>query len=661
MMTPCGKEACLAPVPAHREKTVSDRELSYASEESLQLFLDAAPDAIVVVDDSGTMVAVNQLTAELFGFESGELLGRKVEMLVPERYHGRHAEQRAAYTAEPRTRPMGAGQELLGLRKDGSEFPVQISLSPLRTDAGTRVISIIRDVTALKRAEEKFRGLLESAPDAIVVVDQQGRMAIVNSEAERMFGYPRAELLGREIEMLVPERYRRTHVGDRERYSAAPRTRPMAAGRELAALRRDGSEFPVEISLSPLDTDQGLLVTSIIRDMTDRVRAEEERRNLIAGQIRAEEISRAKDQFLMTLSHELRTPLTAILGWAKLVSGDETDPAVLQEALRTIEKSAEAQARIIDDVLEVSRMITGKTQLQIQLTDPVLVAHTVLQTLRPSAAAKRIRLGAVIDPDVGPLPADPARLQQIIWNLVSNAIKFSDKGSTVTLEIEMSGSTLEIAVCDQGEGIPPESLPYVFEPFYQSDATTTRAHGGLGLGLSVVRQLVELHGGRISVESEGRGKGATFRAQLPVRATADLEKSESAVGAPTPPYYPDLGGVRVLCVDDDEESRRLVAAVLRRANATVRSEPGASGALEALASWNPEVVLTDIAMPGVDGLTLARAIRDRDAEVPVIALSAVIRVEPEDESLFDAFLRKPADPLAIAWAVYETLASRRSQ
>jgi PAS domain S-box-containing protein len=279
MMTPFGTEVLARPVRAHREETVSDRELSYASEESLQLFLDAAPDAIVVVDDWGTIVAVNQLTAALFGFEPRELLGRKVEMLVSARYHDRHAHQRAAYTAEPRTRPMGAGQELLGLRKNGSEFPVQISLSPLRTDAGTRVISIIRDVTALKRAEEKFRGLLESAPDAIVVVDQQGRMAIVNSEAERMFGYPRAELLGREIEMLVPERYRKTHVGDRKGYSAAPRTRPMAAGRALAALRRDGSEFPVEISLSPLETDQGLLVTSIIRDMTDRVRAEEERRN----------------------------------------------------------------------------------------------------------------------------------------------------------------------------------------------------------------------------------------------------------------------------------------------------------------------------------------------------------------------------------------------
>lgn len=630
----------------------------HASEESLQLFLDAAPDAIVVVDREGTILAVNPLTEAMFGYSQDELIGQRVEVLVPERLRTAHSNQRAAYSIKPGTRPMGAGRELLGRRKDGSEFPVQISLSPMETGAGTRVISIIRDVTALRQAEEKFRGLLESAPDAIIVVDEAGRIAIANSQAEEMFGYQRDALLGRPIEMLVPEQFRSTHAADRERYAAEPRTRAMGAGRALSGRRKDGTEFPVEISLSPLHTEQGLLVTSIIRDISDRVRSEEERRTLLAAQIRAEEISRAKDQFLMTLSHELRTPLTSILGWAKLVGREERDVAMLQEALRTIERSAEAQARIIDDVLEMSRMISGKIRLHVELADPVLIAHSVLQSLRPSATAKRIRLNAEIDPDVGPLPADPARMQQIVWNLVANAIKFSPKESVISVKLERNDSNLEIVVTDSGEGISPESLPYVFEPFFQADGTTTRVHGGLGLGLSVVRQLVELHGGSISVESAGRGHGATFRVRLPVRATSASDDALARAKIEYPSSFPDLSGVRVLYVDDDDESRRLVAAVLQHAKADIQTEPDVPSAISRLDSWKPDVILTDIAMPDIDGYALARIIRERHDAPPVIALSALTRVDAVNEALFDAFVRKPADPAAIAWAVHDAASGR---
>ncbi len=633
----------------------------HASEESLQLFLHAAPDAIVVVDQQGTILAVNRLTEEMFGYPAGELVGRRAEALVPERFRVAHGRHRTAYIRAPRTRPMGAGQELLGRRKDGSEFPVQISLSPFQTETGTRVISIIRDVTALKQAEEKFRGLLESAPDAILVVDAAGRITIVNSQAETMFDYGRHELLGRPIEMLVPDRFRPTHTADRQHYAAAPRTRPMGAGRALSGCRKDGTEFPVEISLSPLKTEHGLLVMSIIRDMTERTRIEEERRALIAAQIRAEEISRAKDQFLMTLSHELRTPLTAILGWAKLVTHEESDIGVMREALRTIERSAEAQARIIDDVLEMSRMISGKVHLHIELTDPVLVVHAVLQTLRPSASAKRIRLNEEIDPDVVPLPADQSRMEQIVWNLVANAIKFSPKDSVITVKLERRSSNLEIVVSDSGEGIGPESLPYVFEPFFQADGSTTRTHGGLGLGLSVVRQLVELHGGQISVESAGRGQGATFRVSLPVRATTPGDETRTTGKTDRPASYPDLSGVRVLYVDDDDESRRLVSAVLQRAKATIQTEADVSSAISALDTWRPDVIVTDIAMPDIDGYAFARLVQQRPDRRPVIALSALTRIEAADEALFDAFVRKPAEPETIAWAVHDAAESARGR
>jgi PAS domain S-box-containing protein len=635
---------------------VTEERAGFATGESIELFLEAAPDAIVVVDHQGRILAVNGLTEKMFGYAPGELIGRLVEVLVPRRFHDVHVRERGAYSERPKTRAMGAGQELLGTRADGSEFPVQISLSPFQTENGPCIISIIRDVTALKQAEEKFRGLLESAPDAIIVVDDSGRIVIVNSQTEAMFGYRRDELLGNAVELLVPDQFRPRHSGDRARYAAAPRTRPMGAGRTLSGRRRDGTEIPVEISLSPLQTEQGLLVMSIIRDVTDRLRVEEERRTLIAAQIRAAETSRAKDQFLMTLSHELRTPLTAILGWAKLVA-HEDDIEVLREALQIIERSAEAQARIIDDVLEMSRMIAGKVDLEVEITDPILVVHSVLQTLRPSASAKRIRLNAEIAPDVAPIPADPARLQQIVWNLVSNAIKFSAKESMITLKLEKHDSDLEISVTDSGEGIAAEALPYVFEPFFQADGSTTRVHGGLGLGLSVVRQLVELHGGQIFVESRGRGHGATFRVRLPIRATAAEERAADRDGG-HPSSFSDLSGRRILYVDDDEESRNLVSAVLARAKAMVRSEASVANALAALSEWQPDAIVTDLAMPEEDGYSLARTVRQMAGSLPVIALSAMTRIDEKEAALFDAFIRKPAEPVAIARAVFDAIERR---
>ena len=269
-----------AAISPNQDSAVTISNLS--SPTALQGFLEAAPDAIVVVDTDGRIVIVNQLTERMFGYPREELIGKTVELLVPERYRPTHTGDRSAYFREPRTRPMGEGRELSGRRKDGTEFPVEISLSPLVTDAGTLVISIIRDTTQRRQAESKFRGLLESAPDAIVVVDRAGRIAIINSQTERLFGYGRQELIGEPIEILVPERFKGTHVGDRNDYFDAPKTRPMggAAG-SLTGRRRDGTEFPVEISLSPMQTEEGLLVTAAIRDITERIKVEAKFRSIL--------------------------------------------------------------------------------------------------------------------------------------------------------------------------------------------------------------------------------------------------------------------------------------------------------------------------------------------------------------------------------------------
>jgi PAS domain S-box-containing protein len=632
-----------------------DGELSAPS--PLQAFLEAAPDAIVIVDAEGRILTVNELSESMFGYQRGEMLGQPVELLVPERYRSGHATHRREYTKAPKTRPMGAGRELLGRRRDGSEFPVEISLSPLHTKEGTRVISIIRDISSQKEAEARFRGLLESAPDAIVVVDGEGRIQIVNGQAEKMFGYEREEMLGQRVELLVPDRFRPLHSGYREAYFEQPRTRPMGAGRSLTGLRKDGSEFPVEISLSPLDTPQGVLVTSIIRDITDRIEAEEERRKLLSERIRAEEVNRAKDVFLMTLSHELRTPLTSILGWAKLLEPDG-DPETLVEALGAIRKSAEAQARIIEDVLEISQLITGKQELNITMSDPVEIANEAIQTVRPSAAAKRIRIVTDLDPGLGPIPVDAPRIRQVIWNLLSNAIKFSEKESEVRVEIGQRDSNLEIVVEDEGQGISPEFLPHVFEPFLQADGTPTRRHGGLGLGLSIVKQLVELHGGEIVVTSAGEGSGASFRVVLPILAAGDGVFADAKTEQ-EPETFPDLSGVRVLFVDDDQESRHLVHAILERCGATAIIASSAAEAMRLVAESAPSLVLTDLAMPDTDGFELASLLRASHPEIPIIAISAMIRIEEqggsEELAVFDGYLRKPAAPFAIAWEIRNVL------
>jgi len=595
-----------------------------AETENLRAFLDVAPDAIVIVDDHGTIVSVNHLAEEMFGYSRDDLVGRTIEMLVPERHRHAHSAHRQRYAEAPRTRSMGTGQQLSGRRKDGTEFPVEISLSPFKTAKSTQIISIIRDITAQKEAEAKFRNLLESAPDGIVVVDESGTIVIVNSQAEKMFGYSRDEMIGKRVEMLVPERYQGVHGSHRTAYTREPRTRPMGAGRLLTGRRKDGSEFPVEISLSPLQSEQGILITSIIRDVTDRLHAEEERRALDAARMRAEEINRAKDQFLMTLSHELRTPLTAIVGWSRLLRMGTVDAETMQTALEAIQNSADAQARLIDDVLQTSGLIAGKIELSLSTVDPVAVAHAALQTVRPMASTRRVRTSIEVDPQVGLILADPTRLQQIIWNLLSNAIKFSPKDSVVLLKMMQQESSLVVEVSDSGEGIAAEFLPFIFEPFLQADSSTTRVYGGLGLGLSIVRQLTELHGGRVMAESGGKGKGSKFRVMIPVRAVA-VAPSPRPVSLPE--QLPTLAGHTVLYVDDDEESRRMLEVLLQQSGAKSVSAASVDEAMSILEKVHADVIITDIAMPHMDGYDLLKAVRERWADTPVIALTALARLD----------------------------------
>ncbi|MDN4055009.1 ATP-binding protein [Massilia sp. YIM B02763] len=372
----------------------------------------------------------------------------------------------------------------------------------------------------------------------------------------------------------------------------------------------------------------------------------------------AAQASEAKDQFLATVSHELRTPLTSILGWAQMLTSGKLKPAMAERAIATIERNARAQAQIVEDLLDISRIVSGKLRLNVQLFSPHLAVEGAIEAMRPAALAKSVDLQVVVDPKAGPISGDPERLQQIVWNLVANAVKFTPKGGRVHLALQRYHSNVQIVVTDNGAGIPPDYLPRVFDSFTQVDSSSSRKHGGLGLGLAIVRKLVELHGGTVSAHSDGVGKGASFTVSLPIAPLAyggALPPQREAAGHYALPQDTEqfgLSGLVVLLVEDDEDARGMLTSVLGSAHAVVET---ASNAEEALLLWEgiqPDMIVSDIGMPGMDGYAFIAEVRQREARLglaptPAVALTAYARVQDRMRALTSGFqmhVAKPVEP-----------------
>lgn len=404
-----------------------------------------------------------------------------------------------------------------------------------------------------------------------------------------------------------------------------------------------------------------------LRLVGDRLSLAIERARLFEGErearAQAEMANRLKDQFLATVSHELRTPLNAILGWARLLTNKRIDAGTATHAAEVIERNAKAQAQLIDDLLDVSRIISGKLRLNISLVEPVSIIEAALDSVRPAADAKGITLIASLDPNAGPIPGDPDRIQQIVWNLLSNAIKFTSQDGSVVVELKRTPSYLEVRVRDTGQGISPDFLPFVFDRFRQADATVTRTHSGLGLGLAIVRHLVELHGGTVQAESAGKGQGATFSVQFPLlgmlRDTARVtEGSEREVLHRALDGTLPIDGIRIVLVDDAEDAVDLLTTVLEQCGAEVHSARSAEEGLNAVTSLKPDVVISDIEMPGEDGYSFMRKVRslapEEGGEVPSVALTAHAKGEDRVRALtagFNIHVPKPVDPAELLVAI----------
>ena len=644
------------------------------SEERFRLLVESVRDyAIFMLDPQGHVLTWNAGAERLKGYRAAEIIGQHFSRFYPADTLKAGLPARELEVAEATGTFEDEGWRV---RKDGTLFWANVVVTALRDGSGTLVgfAKVTRDLTqrrdheeSLRQSEERFRLLVEGVSEyAIFMLDVNGFVASWNAGAQRIKGYAANEIIGRHFSTFYPVDVRESGWPEHELQVAAETGRFLDEGWRI---RKDGSRFWAAVTITALrDSHQRLIgFAKLTRDLTGQKRTEaleiagEEREQILEAErkarMEAQRVTRLKDEFLATLSHELRTPLSSILGWTQVLKlkADGMKPADLRRAVDVIDRNARAQVRLIEDLLDLNRIMAGKVRLDLKPVSLLDIAQSVVESVGPEAKAKGIAIEARLDRDTPLVRGDSDRLQQVVWNLLSNAIKFTAKGGRVEVVLERAGTSTVLSVSDTGIGIPETFLPRVFDRFSQNDASTTRSFGGLGLGLAISKQLVELHGGTIRASSPGEGRGSTFSVDLPLStapAPHDAAPAEQATADGSgwrSPSLPTLDGVHVFVVDDEADGRELLRRLLEDQAATVTTLSSGEEALRALRRIKPHLIVSDIGMPVMDGYQLMRTLRagePKGEKIPAVALSAFARAGDRKRALlagYQAHLTKPFD------------------
>jgi PAS domain S-box-containing protein len=664
---------------------ITEIKMAQEAMAALASIVESSDDAILSKSLQGIILSWNKGAERLYGYTAEEVIGQSVSILIPPEEADDFPEIMRRIRRGEKVDPY----ETERVRKDGQRLSVSLTVSPILDPSGKVMgaSAIARDISHRRRAEEalqaserRFFKSFHSSPIPMSISTlSEGRFVDVNDTLLQTNGYLREEFVGRTSQELD------VWVDPEDRAEMIRRLKESGTVRNLETRFRlkDGGTRTFLVSVELIELDGQPCILMACNDITERKRAEVEREQLLereqalrreaedarqqsaelflrerAARQQAEEASRTKDEFLATLSHELRTPLNAIVGWATIINSSTLDETTTKQAMAVIERNAKTQAQLIEDLLDVSRIITGKMRLDVQPVDLPLVIQAAVDAIGPAASAKGIALQLLLDPNAGPVSGDPGRLQQVLWNLLSNAVKFTPKGGRVQVRLERVDSQVQLTISDTGEGIKAEFLPYIFDRFRQADSSITRVHGGLGLGMSIVRHLVELHGGKVEAESAGEGSGATFTITLPI--TIRQSKGRNGIGALEQPetisksditdFALRLDRLRMIVIEDEPDARDLLVTILNQYGAEVRVAASAAEGMELLEQQKPDVLISDIEMPYEDGYSFIRKVRTRSLEqggqVPAIALTAHARTEDRLRALsagFDAHVTKPID------------------
>jgi PAS domain S-box-containing protein len=659
-------------------RDVTERHLAEITSRQLAAIVASSDDAIIGKNLNSIVTSWNFGAERIFGYTAEEMIGTSILRLIPLDRH----EEGVKILSRIRRGERFDHFETIRLAKDGRKLNVSITVSPIKDFMGHVVgaSKVARDITERKYAEErerhllaeaatannKFRAFFEQGPLFAGIMALDGSIIEANRLSLEACGYTREQVVGKRF-WDCPWWRKSETLMQQIKLAVAQTAAGQIFDAEMPYFVADGSQRMVHLIVLPIKDETGRVafLAPTGSDVTDLKRAESQRDDLLqaerAARTAAERASLLKDEFLATLSHELRTPLNGILGWSQIMQNKSADAEMIAQGLEVIERSARAQAQIIEDLLDMSRIMSGKVRLNVQRVILSSIVQAAVETARPTAEAKGIRLQAIIDPLHGVVVSgDGNRLQQVLWNLLSNAVKFTPKDGRVQVLLERINSHLEISVIDTGEGIKPEFLPYVFDRFRQADASTSRSHGGLGLGLSIVKQLVELHGGSVGVKSDGPGLGSTFIVSLPITVVhGDPEPAAERRHPRLPPMRMtnvdvEIEGVRVLVVDDEMDARALLKRILEESRAIVTAAESAEEAIELLQAGKFDVLVSDIGMPGEDGYSLIKRVRSLGAagggDIPAIALTAYARSEDRIKAVtagFQMHIAKPVETIEL--------------